>query len=41
MSTDLVGPHGRFHFTIHDWFYLLELAKLGGWKPAGTLPCHS
>jgi hypothetical protein len=41
MSTDLVGQHGSFHFTIHDWFYLLELAKLGGWEPAGTLPWHS
>jgi hypothetical protein len=40
MGMDLIGRHGRFHFSIHDWWYLLELAKLGGWEPAGTLRTH-
>ena len=38
MSMDLVNEQGTTSFTVYVWGKTLALARMYGWKPAGTLP---
>ena len=38
MGYDLQNDRGEFRFSNGAWAFYLSIAKLYGWKPAGTLP---
>ncbi len=38
MSLDLVNERGSTRFTVYVWDQTLALARMYGWRPAGTRP---
>lgn len=36
MGLDLVNEQGSIHFTVYVWDQILALARMYGWRPAGT-----
>ena len=38
MGLDLINEHGATHFSVFVWDQTLALARMYGWRPAGTQP---